>query len=87
VRALARTPHLYVLTDHVGVPFTDDGLRDGEHLRSWMTDRFRLLLSAGGVPFVVACGPHPRRLADAVAACDALLARGWSLAPPLAPRG
>jgi len=32
---------LYLLTSDVGVPFTDDGMRDGEHLRSFMTGRFR----------------------------------------------
>ncbi|MEV6787760.1 hypothetical protein AB0M96_36380, partial [Streptomyces sp. NPDC051098] len=26
--------------DHEGVDFEDDGLRDGEHLRPWMTGRF-----------------------------------------------
>lgn len=30
VRAAARMPDLYLLTDHEGVPFADDGLRDGE---------------------------------------------------------
>ena len=41
VRAAARWPDLYLLTDHDGVPFEQDGLRDGEHLREWMTGRFR----------------------------------------------
>ena len=27
---------LYLLTDHTDVPFEDDGLRDGEHVRGWM---------------------------------------------------
>ncbi|MCM0675636.1 AAA family ATPase [Micromonospora phytophila] len=84
VRAAARRPALYLLTDHVGVPFDDDGLRDGEHLRAWMTDRFRAELAGCGVPVVELTGPHDRRLARAVAACDALLAAGWSLTDPLA---
>ncbi|MGK5672616.1 AAA family ATPase [Micromonospora sp. URMC 106] len=87
VRAAARRPALYLLTDHVGVPFDDDGLRDGEHLRPWMTARFRAQLAGCGVPVVELAGPHPRRLARAVAACDALLAAGWSLADPVAPAG
>src|SRR5581483_7884993 len=37
VRAAARPADLYLLTDHEGVPFEDDGLRDGEHIREWMT--------------------------------------------------
>ncbi|WP_233258077.1 AAA family ATPase [Micromonospora sp. S4605] len=83
VRAAARRPALYLLTDHVGVPFADDGLRDGEHLRAWMTDRFRTELAGCGVPVVELSGPHERRLARAVAACEELLAAGWSLADPL----
>ncbi|MFC0003179.1 AAA family ATPase [Micromonospora siamensis] len=85
VRAAARRPDLYLLTDHAGVPFDDDGLRDGEHLRAWMTGRFRQELAASGVPVVELAGSHPRRLARAVEACDALLAAGWSLAEPLLP--
>ncbi|MEV1330005.1 AAA family ATPase [Micromonospora costi] len=83
VRAAARRPALYLLTDHRDVPFTDDGLRDGAHLRAWMTDRFRAELAGCGVPVVELTGPHPQRLARAVAACEALLAEGWRLADPL----
>ncbi|MEU5946676.1 AAA family ATPase [Micromonospora sp. NPDC047465] len=87
VGAAARRPALYLLTDHVGVPFDDDGLRDGEHLRAWMTGRFRTELAGCGAPVVELTGPHPERLARAVAACDALLAAGWPLADPLVPGG
>lgn len=83
--ALARRPDLYLLTSDVDVPFTDDGLRDGEHLRGWMTDRFRAVLRDSDVPTVELIGPPRQRLATALAACDALLAKGWSLAPPLTP--
>jgi HTH-type transcriptional regulator, transcriptional repressor of NAD biosynthesis genes len=82
VRDQAATPHLYLLTDDRDVPFDDDGLRDGEHLRAWMTGRFREVLAASGVPVVELHGPHETRLARAVVACDALLAKGWSLAEP-----
>lgn len=85
VRAAARRPALYLLTDHAGVPFADDGLRDGEHLRAWMTGRFRAELAGCGVPVVELRGPHDARLAVAVAACEALLATGWSFADPLRP--
>ncbi|MFY1703242.1 AAA family ATPase [Micromonospora sp. WMMA1923] len=85
VRAAARRPALYLLTDHRQVPFTDDGLRDGEHLRVWMTGRFRAELATSGVPVVELTGSHRQRLARAVAACDAVLAAGWSLADPLLP--
>ena len=39
--------HLYLLTHHDDVPFAQDGLRDGEHLRAWMTARFADRLTAG----------------------------------------
>ncbi|MFI5837625.1 AAA family ATPase [Micromonospora sp. NPDC051300] len=85
VRAAARRPALYLLTDHEGVPFADDGLRDGGHLRAWMTDRFRAELAGLGVPVVELRGTHEERMAVATAACDALLAAGWSFADPLLP--
>lgn len=85
VRAAARRPHLYLLTDHAGVPFTDDGLRDGEHVRPWMTGRFTQVLSTQDVPWQVLTGPYRNRLATAVAACDDLLAGGWDLADPILP--
>ena len=85
VAALAdRVPHhLWLLTDHEGVPFEDDGLRDGEHLRPWMTRRFVAELRRTSRPFRVVTGTHEQRLRTAVAAVDDLLARGWDLADPL----
>jgi len=38
--AASRTYALSVLTSD-DIPFVQDGLRDGEHLRGWMTERFR----------------------------------------------
>ncbi|MFD6419100.1 AAA family ATPase [Streptomyces sp. NPDC060194] len=78
--------HLWLLTDHEDVPFEDDGLRDGEHLRPWMTDRFRSELACTGRPFITLTGPHEQRLATAVAAVDALLAADWGIADPLPER-
>lgn len=78
---------LWLLTDHTGVPFEDDGLRDGEHLRAWMTGRFRAELSRRGLPHLLVTGSHRERLRTAVAAVDDLLARGWHLADPLPERG
>ena len=72
VRAEARDPDLYLLTDHLDVPFTDDGLRDGEHLRPWMTRRFREVLAETGVRVVELRGPLDVRLSAALAALDAL---------------
>ncbi|MEU6861281.1 AAA family ATPase [Glycomyces sp. NPDC046736] len=75
--------HLWLLTDHEGVDFEDDGLRDGEHLRPWMTGRFAEELERTGRPYVHLRGPHEHRLAQAVEAVDALIAAGWHLADPL----
>ncbi|MER6997349.1 AAA family ATPase [Streptomyces sp. NPDC000410] len=78
--------HLWLLTDHRDVPFEDDGLRDGEHLRPWMTDRFADRLTRTGRRFVRLSGPPEQRLRAAVAAVDALLAGGWQFADPLPER-
>ncbi|QKW05724.1 AAA family ATPase [Streptomyces sp. NA04227] len=75
--------HLWLLTDHEGVPFEDDGLRDGEELRPWMTGRFHAELTRTARPFVMLGGSHEERLATAVTAVDALLAAGWHFTDPL----
>ena len=74
---------LYILTDHADVPFDDDGLRDGEHLRGWMTQRFREVLASGDVPWIEVGGDRDKRLRTALEAVDALLSDGWRLADPL----
>ncbi|MFE3559267.1 AAA family ATPase [Streptomyces sp. NPDC059193] len=77
------TRHLYLLTDDADVPFEDDGLRDGPHLRPWMTGRFREELERTGRRFLVVRGDREQRLAAAVTAVDELLAEGWHFADPL----
>ena len=86
VRALAQEmpPRaLYILTDHADVPFDDDGLRDGEQLRPWMTDRFRAVLEKSGTRWIEVRGDRASRLEQALAAVDEELGRGWELAAPL----
>ncbi|HEY3873804.1 MAG TPA: AAA family ATPase [Actinocrinis sp.] len=83
VAAAMKPRALYILTGHEGVPFEDDGMRDGEHLRPWMTGRFRELLADRPVPWIEVAGDRPARLRQALAAVDALLAEGWGLADPL----
>lgn len=77
VDALARHHHLYLLSHDDGAPFVQDGIRDGEHIRSWMTDRFATELGATGRPFVVLRGTWSQRRATALAAIDDLLVHGW----------
>ncbi|MFF4583564.1 AAA family ATPase [Streptomyces sp. NPDC001389] len=86
-RIAARTRRdLYLLTDHEGVPFEDDGLRDGPQLRPWMTARFRRELARTGRRFLVVGGDRRARLEQAVAAVDGLLAEGWYFTAPLPER-
>ncbi|MEU6868821.1 AAA family ATPase [Streptomyces sp. NPDC046876] len=81
--AALRPRDLYLLTDHGDVPFEDDGLRDGPHLRPWMTERFREELHRTGRRFLVVRGDRETRLKTAVAAVDELLDRGWHFTDPL----
>jgi len=56
-------PDLYVLTSPAGVPFEQDGLRDGEHLREWMHERFREVLAESGVEWIEVAGTREERIA------------------------
>jgi len=84
VEAMAKTrvPDLYLLTGDE-IPFVQDGMRDGEHLRGWMTRRFREVLAAQPAPWLEVTGSPTERLTAATAAVEALLHRGWELADPL----
>ena len=81
--ARRRRADLYLLTDDVGVPFIQDGLRDGEHLRTWMTGEFQSRLTETGRAWVRLSGDVEARTAQALAACDALVAAGRRFADPL----
>lgn len=72
-RALAggRRYALYLLTGDE-IPFVQDGTRDGEHVRGWMTHRFREELAGRPEPWVQVSGSRELRLATAVAAIDAV---------------
>ncbi|RYX92644.1 MAG: transcriptional regulator [Comamonadaceae bacterium] len=85
VEALAaqRKGDLYLLTHHDGVPFEQDGIRDGEAIRAWMTQRFLEKLAATGRRHVVLHGSPPRRLAAAIDAVASLRAKAWTYAAPL----
>ena len=84
VEAIAASRHyaLYILTD-CDVPFEQDGLRDGEHLREWMTRRFRDRLAERPEPVLEVSGPHADRMAAAVERIEGVLADGWDLADPI----
>ncbi|NEA29448.1 AAA family ATPase [Actinomadura bangladeshensis] len=76
---------LWILTSPEGVPFEQDGWRDGESIRAWMSGRFEEELEKRGLPHITVTGSHEHRLATAVAATDALLAKGWTFGNPLTP--
>lgn len=83
VEALARAHPLYLLTHPTDVPFDQDGLRDGQHLRDWMTRSFEERLRASGRRWSWLRGGREARVAGALGAIDGLLGEGWGLAPPL----
>lgn len=68
----ARHYDLYLLTD-CEIPFVQDGLRDGEHIRQWMTNRFRQELEKRNAPWALIRGNREKRLSDAIALVDPLL--------------
>jgi NadR type nicotinamide-nucleotide adenylyltransferase len=62
---------LYLLTDHVGVPWMRDDIRLGDDTRSRMTARFEELMSERGLPWRKVMGSRSARLAQAVEAISA----------------
>ncbi|GAB3137024.1 AAA family ATPase [Microbispora hainanensis] len=84
LRVHERARHdLWIHTSVDGVPFEQDGWRDGEHVRHGMDRRMRAELADRGLPHVVVSGPPEERLATAVRVVDDLLAAGREFAPPL----
>jgi HTH-type transcriptional repressor of NAD biosynthesis genes len=73
---------LYLVTDYVGVPFDQDGWRDGEHIRATMHDWFVDELTAAGHSWVLLRGSPSERLDYAVRAVDAAWRRGSKFASP-----
>jgi HTH-type transcriptional repressor of NAD biosynthesis genes len=72
---------LYLLTDHVGVPWEDDGMREGDlDVRAAMTGWFIDSLTAGGQSWVLLTGSVEQRLALAVRCIEAALATLLTLA-------
>jgi HTH-type transcriptional regulator, transcriptional repressor of NAD biosynthesis genes len=73
VEAIAARRHydLYILTGDE-IPFEDDGLRDGEHIRHEMHNRFVERLTEAKKNFILLRGSKEERLQAAIAAIDAL---------------
>jgi NadR type nicotinamide-nucleotide adenylyltransferase len=80
--AKAHRPTFYVLTGD-DIPFVQDGIRDGEHLRHDMAERFRTTLRAQPVPFIEVRGSVAERVAMALKAVRPVLVRHSTFAEPL----
>jgi NadR type nicotinamide-nucleotide adenylyltransferase len=59
---------LYVITSPDGVLFNDDTMRDGEHLRQSMHQRFIEVVKASGQPYIVVEGDRSQRVDQTLAA-------------------
>jgi nicotinamide riboside kinase len=78
---------IYLITDHEGVDFEDDGRREGEHRRADMTEWFEETLTDEGHSWILVTGDHDRRMKTAVEIIDLILAqRSEFTSPPWATR-
>ncbi len=86
-RALTQLPRrdLYLVTDHEGVAFEDDGWREGEHRRAEMTEWFKEELTREGHSWILVSGTPAERLATATDIIDLIIAqREHFTSPPWA---
>jgi NadR type nicotinamide-nucleotide adenylyltransferase len=67
------TKDVYLVTDHEGVPFEQDGTRDGEHIRAEMTGWFIETLTELGHSWVLLTGTLEERFSLARGESDSLL--------------
>ena len=75
---------IYLLTDHVGVAWEDDGLREGDlGVRAAMTGWFAAALTAADRSWVLMTGSPEQRLRIALQITDRLLVQRASLAAPI----
>ena len=69
--AESRDYQLYILTDD-GIPFVQDGMRDGEAIRRWMTVRFEERLVERQLPWIKVSGTRTQRLNVSIESIDPL---------------
>ena len=87
--AVNRIPRrdLYLITDHDGVPFEDDGWREADHPREEMTEWFQEELTAAGASWILVSGSPAQRLSTATEIIDLIIARRNTFtSPPWATR-
>jgi HTH-type transcriptional regulator, transcriptional repressor of NAD biosynthesis genes len=71
---VGREYDLYILTGDE-IPFVQDGIRDGEHIRHDMHQMFIEELRRQNKPYVLVTGSKEERLAKAIELCDRVLAK------------
>ena len=76
-------PSVYLVTDHEGVPFVQDGIRDGEHIRAEMTGWFIGALTRSGRSWVLLTGSLSERTDLAIRVAEQELERRMTFADPL----
>jgi NadR type nicotinamide-nucleotide adenylyltransferase len=82
--ALLPRHDVYLLTSHEGVPWHDDGLREGDlAIRAAMTGWFMTTLTAAGQSWVLLTGSIDERLNLAVRVTDAVLQRQATFGPAI----
>jgi len=79
--ATANRPDTYILTSPEGVPFAQDGLRDGETVRDEMHQQFVLALAESRLNWVAVSGSREERLRLALRACAPVLQPGRWFSP------
>lgn len=79
IEIMLRKADFYIITDHSGVEFVDDGQRVNGDKRGWMTNWFTC---NSPHPWILVKGPHEERLEFAVERIDALLS-DWGIEEPL----
>lgn len=72
----ARRQYDFVFLTGDEIPFEQDGMRDGEHIRHAMHRRFARLLEEEGIAYRILRGNQEKRLAEAIRICDRLLLSG-----------
>jgi len=81
--ALPAPRRFYLLTHPDDVPFVDDGARDGEHVRHWMTERFVERLDAEAFDWAWLRGEREERLERALELVDEARSSAHRFSDPL----
>ena len=81
-RSADHVPDLYLLTGDE-IPFVQDGLRDGRHIRHAMQERFRRVLEGQDAPWMEVRGSVTQRVAASVPAVRAAIERRLTFGAPL----